>query len=219
MYYYILGAVVAGVLLWAIGSYLVVRTIEEPQYTVLEKRDGYEIREYAPYILAKTTVTGSYDEATSKGFRIIADYIFGNNVKKESIAMTTPVLESKDVSEKIAMTTPVLETASENNERTIAFVLPSKYTLETLPTPSNSAVTLTEVPTRKVAALTFTWYASANRMETKKTLLKSYLKRDAITVAGEAETARYNPPLSMPLILRNEILIPIEHPSDMLPKI
>ena len=71
-------------------------------------------------------------------------------------------------------------------------------------------MTFAEVPARKVAALTFTWYASANRMEAKKALLKSYLKRDAINAAGEAETARYNPPLAMPLILRNEILIPIE---------
>lgn len=212
MYYYILGTFVLALVIWVIGSYLVVRTIEEPAYTVLEKKDGYEIREYAPYIMAKTTVTGNYDEATNKGFRIIADYIFGNNTKKESIATTTPVLESKAEasSEKIAMTTPVLETAGENNERTIAFVLPSKYTLETLPTPNNNAVTFTEVPARKVAALTFTWYATESRMEAKKALLQSYLKRDNITTAGEPETARYNPPLSMPLMLRNEVLIPVE---------
>ena len=212
MYYYILGTFVLALVIWVIGSYLVVRTIEEPAYTVLEKKDGYEIREYAPYIMAKTTVTGNYDEATNKGFRIIADYIFGNNTKKESIAMTTPVLESKAEasSEKIAMTTPVLETAGENNERTIAFVLPSKYTLETLPTPNNNAVTFMEVPARKVAVLRFTWYASASRMEAKKALLENYLTRDNITTAGEPETARYNPPLSMPLMLRNEVLIPVE---------
>ncbi len=210
MYYYILGAVVVGVLLWTIGSYLVIRNIEEPKYTVLEKRDGYEIRQYDPYILAQTTVTGSYDEATNKGFRIIADYIFGNNTKKESIAMTTPVLETKPVSEKISMTTPVLETSLESNQRVIAFVLPSQYTLETLPTPNNQAVTFTEVPGEKVAALTFTWYASEERMETKKALLQEHLTRDNFTAAGEPKTARYNPPLSMPLMLRNEVLIPIE---------
>lgn len=209
MYYYIFGAVVVAVLLWTLGSYLVVRNIEEPKYTVLEKKAGYEIREYAPYIVAKTTVTGSYNEATSKGFSLIADYIFGNNTKKESIAMTAPVIE-KPASEKIAMTVPVLEIDSKNGERTISFVLPSKYTLETLPQPNNPVVTLSEVPARKVAALTFTWYATASRMEAKKELLQGYLKRDNLTPAGDAETARYNPPLSMPLLLRNEILIPVE---------
>lgn len=210
MYYYIFGGVGVALLLWALGSYLVIKNIEEPAYKVLEKKDGYEIREYAPYILAQTTVTGSYDEATSKGFRIIADYIFGNNTKKESIAMTTPVLEKDAVSEKIAMTTPVLETESENNERTIAFVLPSKYTLETLPTPNNNAVVFVEVPARKVAALTFTWYATENRMQAKKESLKSFLERDSMTTLGKAETARYNPPLSMPLMLRNEVLIEVQ---------
>jgi hypothetical protein len=210
MYYYIFGGIVIGLSLWVLGSYLVVRNIEEPVYTVLEKKDGYEIREYAPYILAQTTVTGNYDEATNKGFRIIADYIFGNNTKKESIAMTTPVLEKEASAEKIAMTVPVLETESESNERTIAFVLPSKYTLEMLPTPTNSAVVFVEVPSRKVAALTFTWYATESRMQAKKELLKNLLERDAIIMSGKVETARYNPPLTMPLMLRNEILIPIQ---------
>ena len=210
MYYYIFGALFGGVALWALGSYLVIARIEEPAYTVLEKKDGYEIRQYQPYIMAKTTVTGTYAEATNKGFRIIADYIFGNNTKKESIAMTTPVLESEATSEKIAMTTPVLESAGENNERTIAFVLPSKYTLDTLPEPNNNAVAFQEVPARKVAALRFTWYANEGRMDTKKELLQSYLKRDNVVAIGEPETARYNPPLSMPLLLRNEVLIPIE---------
>ena len=126
--------------------------------------------------------------------------------------MTTPVLENTatDMSEKIAMTTPVLETASGNATRTIAFVLPSKYTLVTLPSPNNSAVTLREMPARKVAALRYTWYPTESRTEAKKALLMSYLLRDTQTVTGDIETARYNPPLSMPLTLRNEILIPIQ---------
>lgn len=212
MYYYIFGALIGLIILWAIGSYLVIRNLEEPSYTVLEAKDGYEVREYKPYIMATANVTGNYDEATSQGFRIIADYIFGNNTKQESIAMTAPVLESPtpDKHEKIAMTVPVLEKSDENNERTIAFVLPSKYTLETLPRPNNDAVILVEVPARKVAALRFTWYATEGRVTAKKTALEEYLNRDGKKVIGSVETARYNPPLSMPFTLRNEILIPIE---------
>lgn len=212
MYYYFLGFLLIAVLLWVVGSYTVIWSIEKPSYTVSEKKDGYEIRKYAPYIKAETVVTGTYDEATNKGFRIIADYIFGNNVRKESISMTSPVLESPEAlqPEKIAMTAPVLETTSENATRTIAFILPSKYTLDTLPQPNNLAVTLTEVPDRTMAALSFTWYPIATRVAAKKELLKTYLLRDGNVIAGEIETARYNPPLSMPLTLRNEILIPIK---------
>jgi hypothetical protein len=107
------------------------------------------------------------------------------------------------------MTVPVLE-SSVDGARVISFVLPSKYTLETLPQPNNNAVLLKSVPGRKVAALTFTWYATAARVEKKKETLLGYLRRDQQTITGEVETARYNPPLSMPLTLRNEILIPIE---------
>ena len=126
--------------------------------------------------------------------------------------MTSPVLESPvaNLSEKIAMTAPVLETVDGTATRTIAFVLPSKYTLATLPTPNNPAVTLRSVSARKVAVLQFSWYSTEARVNQKKDLLVSLLARDQKIVTGPIETARYNPPLSMPLTLRNEIIIPIE---------
>jgi hypothetical protein len=208
IYYVVIGIVVL-VLLWTLGSYLVVRTIEKPAYTIIEHRDGYEVREYKSYIVAETKVSGNRQEAVTTGFQIIADYIFGNNVSKKGIAMTAPVLESQ-VSEKISMTSPVLSTESTAGERTIAFVLPSEYTLETLPVPLNTAVTLREVPAHTVAVLQFTWYATPTRIEKKKEKLIALLKRDNVTPMGDTQVAQYNPPLSMPLILRNEIIIPIE---------
>jgi len=207
MYYLIFG-VVGSLGLWMLGSYLVVRNIEQPAYTVLEKRNGYEIRQYAPYIVAETEVSGDYQTALSAGFRIIADYIFGNNTTKTSIAMTSPVLENQ--SEKIAMTVPVINTQASENKRTIAFVLPSKYTLESLPKPNNSAVRLREVPGRKVAVTSFTWYATESRVEAKKSFLETKLAQDNVVVLGVPQVAQYNPPLSFPLTLRNEIIIPIE---------
>jgi len=210
--YYIFGTVLILLLIWMIGSYVVVWSIEKPSYTVLEEKAGYEIREYKSYIQAEAVVTGSYAAATDQGFRIIADYIFGNNTSKEVISMTSPVLESPvaNLSEKIAMTAPVLETVDGTATRTIAFVLPSKYTLATLPTPNNPAVTLRSVSARKVAVLQFSWYSTEARVNQKKDLLVSLLARDQKIVTGPIETARYNPPLSMPLTLRNEIIIPIE---------
>jgi len=209
MYYYIFGGVIFVLCIWAIGSYLVIRNLEEPTYTVLEKRGGYEIREYKPYIIAETEVTGSYSEALNEGFRVIADYIFGNNSSKTSIAMTAPVLESE--SEKIAMTVPVINTSEGSQTRTISFVLPSEYTLETLPTPNNSKVTLTEVPARTVVALRFNWYATEGRAAKKQALLEKRIVEDGLTRTGAVQVAQYNPPFSMPLIRRNEIIIPIDY--------
>ncbi|MFT7644480.1 MAG: hypothetical protein ACI9BF_000124 [Candidatus Paceibacteria bacterium] len=209
MYYYVLGAFFALLFIWTIGSYLVIRNIEEPKFTVVESTDGYDVREYLPYIVAETDVTGDYGDATSKGFGIIADYIFGNNTSLSSIAMTAPVLENK-TSEKIAMTVPVIDTVKDENSRTISFVLPSEYTLETLPMPNNPQVTITQVNSRKVAALSFSWYPTAKRVELKKKELQALLEKDGLEINGEIQVARYNPPLSMPFMLRNEIIIPIK---------
>lgn len=209
MYYYFGFGLVTLLIVWVVGSYLVVRSIEEPKFKLVESREGYDVREYEPYLAAEADVVGSYDEATSEGFRIIADYIFGNNTSSSSIAMTTPVLETK-TSEKIAMTTPVLEMQKEGDNRTISFVLPSEYTLETLPKPNNPKVIIRPVDSHKVAVLSFTWYPTEKRVEVKKKELISLLEKDGVEVDGEIQVARYNPPLSMPLLLRNEIIVSIK---------
>lgn len=210
MYIYYSGiGILLLLLIWTAGSYLIVRNIEKPVYSVLEKRDGYEIRMYEAYIVAETIVDGDQQTALRAGFTTIADYIFGNNTTKTSIAMTAPVLDTP-ASEKISMTSPVLSSNVSENARIIAFVLPSAYTLETLPIPNNPQVTLRKVPSQKVAVLSFTWYATQSRIEDKKDRLVTLLKKDEVVTTSNPQVAQYNPPLSMPLILRNEIIIPIE---------
>jgi hypothetical protein len=210
--YYVIGGIVGLLIVWALGSYLAVRSLEEPSYIVTEKRDGYEVRMYDSYIVAETVVNSSeYNRDLNQGFRAVAGYIFGDNTSAEKISMTTPVLEQPgDRSVKIAMTVPVLEDQSDNVTRTVAFVLPSKYSLATLPTPNNDKVTLREVDGRKVAALRFTWYGTPDRVAAKKAQLLEKLLQDGLTAISAPQSAFYNPPLSMPLVLRNEILIEIE---------
>jgi SOUL heme-binding protein len=207
MQYFIIASI--GIItVWAVGSYLVIRTIEQPTYTVLEKREGYEIRQYDAYIVAESAVSGSYDEGLNEGFRAIADYIFGNNTTKTSIAMTSPVLEQQ--SEKIAMTVPVISTTGDNTVRTVSFVLPAKYTLETLPLPNNEKVKLREVPPHKVAVRRFTWYATEARIEQQKAKLVAQLTADSVVMQDTPVVAQYNPPISFPLTRRNEVMVTIE---------
>ena len=178
-----------------------------------ESGDGYEARDYDSYIIAETDVLGNYEEATGEGFRIIADYIFGNNTSRQDIAMTAPVLENRaqnTEAEKIAMTAPVLSSEKGEQLRTISFVMPKEYTLKTLPKPNNPKVTITLVPARRVAVLPFTWYPTAKRIANKKKALLAMLERDGLIVDGDIQVARYNPPLSMPLMLRNEIIIGVK---------
>jgi len=87
--------------------------IEEPKYKVLNQDAGFELRQYAALIVAETWVDGDMDAASNKGFRVIADYIFGNNKAPQStqsskIAMTAPVTLAPDAQPlKLDMTAPV----------------------------------------------------------------------------------------------------------------
>lgn len=196
--------------IWSIGSWYIVKDIEEPTYQVLSKAGDYEVRLYEPYIIAQTTVSGDYDEAMSDGFREIAGYIFGGNSRKNKIAMTAPVLENaQGISQIIAMTAPVLDTGT-SKKRLVAFVMPSRYRLEDLPVPNSNKVSFVEIAETKVAVLSYGFYTNEARIEAKKMELLSLLKADGVNVKGAVTSARYNPPLSMPLFLRNEVIVQID---------
>jgi len=204
----ILISVIVIFIIWSLWGYFSSR-VEQAEYSVIEKNKEYEIREYSPHIVAQTKVSGDYDKALNEGFSIIAGYIFGGNTQKESIAMTAPVKEVENKSEKIAMTAPV--TASiEGETRTISFVMPKKYTLETLPTPNDFRVELVQVPTTTMAVIRFSWFRNSGRVDKMKEKLMSVLERDGIETVGEIYYAGYNAPWTPPWMNRNEVLIEIK---------
>lgn len=194
--------------LWVLWGWLSVRNIEQPAYKVLSTNDIYEVREYEPQIIAKTTVTGTMDSATNDGFRLIADYIFGNNTTQEAVAMTAPVTVQN--SEPIAMTVPVTSTESSDGAYTIAFVMPSKYTLETLPKPVNSQVVIEEVPSKTYAVLTFSGYATEKNVAEKEKTLFDALKEEDVQNKGTATLSQYNPPWTPWFMRRNEIWVELD---------
>lgn len=219
--YIILLVIVAILLVWTAFSYFFDRSIKTPEYTVVEKSEGYEIRSYKPYLTAQVEVSGTFDESINQGFSVLADYIFGNNTKQTDIAMTAPVIETE--SEKITMTAPVMEKESEvlamtapvvetgdNTKRIISFVMPSQYSLETLPKPNNHEVKIVPQEARKVAVLSFSWFRNANRVAGKKQELLKLLERDLIAPKGLPEYAGYNAPFTAPWLNRNEIMVEIE---------
>ena len=187
---------------------------EEPKYTVLEKSNAFELRSYEPRVVAETFVTGSLDEASSIGFRRIADYIFGNNTARnganEKISMTTPVTMApkteKAESQKISMTVPVTMQQITGQWR-MYFVMPSQYTLSTLPKPNNAMVTLRELPQSRIAVIRFSGLAGEEKTAEKAAELLAWLKSKEITPIGEPELARYNPPWTLPFLRRNEVMV------------
>ncbi len=213
----VLAMIIAGIVVSLMGAWMAIgyvptRNIETPKYDIVSTHEGYEIRQYRDHIVAEVTVQGNYTEALNQGFRKIAGYIFGGNTASGSIAMTAPVLhEKKAESEKIAMTAPVIHGKTDQGDRyTVAFVMPSAYTMETLPKPNNAEVNLRAVPAKKYAALRFMGYAPESKTEKKTQQLLDSLKRDNVTTVGVPTIAEYQPPWSPPFMRHNEILVEIQ---------
>lgn len=182
--------------------------IEEPKYSVIEKTEPFEVRQYAPMILAEVKVDGDLDDASNQGFRLIAGYIFGQNQVSEKIAMTVPVaIEEQGVKgAKIAMTAPVNIEPS-GSQWTVSFVMPSEYTLETLPKPLNSKVQLRQVPAIKRAVIQFSGFYSSQKVADKTLELEQWMKTKNLQGTGAPKFARYNPPWTLPFMRRNEVMI------------
>jgi hypothetical protein len=181
--------------------------IEEPSYRVITQSEPFEIREYPPLIVAQVEVPGDLSEASSAGFRLIANYIFGNNISVRDSGLTT----AEPVPEKIAMTVPVIaEGKGDQKTWLIQFVMPKQYTLETLPKPNNPQVKLLAMGPQKIAVIRFTGFNSDEKVQEKTAELMAWIKSRNALPLGNPRLARYNPPWSIPWMRRNEILIPIQ---------
>ena len=180
---------------------------EEPQYAVIKTDGDFEIRRYAPYIVAETVVTDADQESgTNVGFRRLAGFIFGNNRTKESIEMTAPVTTTR--SEKIAMMAPV-ETSRKGDDMVMAFMMPSQYTLETLPEPTDPGVLIRQVPERVMAVLKFSGSWSEERFQEQTGKLQEWLRKHDVKAMGAPVVARYNAPWTPWFMRRNEIQIEV----------
>lgn len=180
---------------------------EQPTYKTLAKHNTKEIRKYDSYIIAKTTVNGSFKDAQGEGFRILAGYIFGKNKSRQKIAMTAPVVQKSDA-EKISMTAPVIISPNKNKTWTMTFSMPSKYTLETLPVPTDERVKLEKVDEKLVAALTFSGFWNESKNAEKAMELVKWMKAyPEYELASPPMFAGYNPPWTLPFLRRNEMLI------------
>ena len=189
--------------------------IEEPKFETVLKDEAFEIRRYPPLVVATTQVPGDMDAASNRGFRTIADYIFGNNVATPAgasakIAMTAPVTLSPVTPATPAANTAPADMAAEQWQ--VEFVMPGQYRLDTLPRPKNEAVTLREMPARTTAVLSYSWLNSEAKVQQKTEELRAWMKARQLEPLGAPRLARYDPPWTLPMWRRNEIQIDIRNP-------
>jgi hypothetical protein len=199
-------AVGLGVLVVAAGAFSQMRRVEEPKYVSVEQSGSFELRDYPALLVAEATVKGEREVAINQGFRVIADYIFGNNIAAEKVAMTAPV--TQQASETVAMTAPVTQQAA-GDAWTVRFIMPSKYTLVTLPKPKNAEVTLKQIDGQRVLALRFSGSTDDQSLKQKTTELTAEITKRGLTPLADATYAFYDPPWTLPFLRRNEVMIAV----------
>ncbi len=185
-----------------VGERMAMASYESPKYEVLKKDGKFEIRRYAPYLVAQVKVSGERGDAANAAFRILAGYIFGKNEKSGKLEMTSPVTQTQN--EKIAMTAPVAQT-SKDGEWIVQFMMPSSYSLDTLPRPLDDKISLLTEDAKKTVAIRFSGTWGKRNLEKHKKKLLEYVRKENIAVRGEAIYAFYNAPFMPPFLRRNEI--------------
>lgn len=164
--------------------------VEQPSYRV-ERADGpIELRSYGPMITAEAVVSGERGTAIRDGFKMIAGYIFGGNAPQAKIDMTAPVIQQ-----------------AEGDRWTVRFVMPARWTLETLPAPADPRVRLVRLPATRMLVIRFSGTADSDLIAAKTAELRRYAADHGLTTTGEPVLAFYNPPWTLPLFRRNEIML------------
>jgi hypothetical protein len=185
-----------------------IRSADEPNYQVLKDAGHIQIRQYPALVIAQTEVNGDYKNSSSQGFQRLAGYIFGNNQKRQKMAMTAPVIQEQEA-ETMAMTAPVIQQKS-GSVWLMAFVLPSNYSLATAPVPLDPSVIIKGIPGKKIAVIRYSGSLSEQGIEEKSEELKNWLGKQGYQAISPSRSAAYDPPWTLPFLRRNEVHIDIE---------
>jgi hypothetical protein len=187
---------------------------EELKYDVVDTRMGFEIRRYPSYLVAETKVTGPWDKVGGDAFRVLHDYISGNN-RPHGAPPPVPTTEKGDKpekGEKIEMTAPVIQAPvpGEKDTYVFAFVMPAKYAPDTLPTPNDPRVTIRQVPPRFIAAHRFRGVWSDDSVKRNEKTMMDSIDLAGLKAIGTPMWARYNPPITPWFMRRNETMVELE---------
>ena len=188
--------------------------IEEAKYKVLIKENNFEIRDYAPQVIAETIIEGDFEDAGSMAFKRLFRYISGDNQSRVEISMTAPVT-IETAREKIKMTLPVSQQRAQE-KWSVSFMMPNKYTLKDLPVPDDPEIKLRQVSARRIAAVRYSGFWSEKNYQKNKAKLESWIQKMGFIIADNPIWARYNPPFTPWFLRRNEVLIPVEKGKELI---
>ena len=188
----------------AVGAMIgpIMSNVEVPAYKILKKEQNIEIRQYPPLIIAEVKTAGSRQASISDGFRILADFIFGNNEGEKRLSINGPITQQEGI--KIAMTAPVQQEKTDA-EWAISFIMPSKFSIDTIPNPINDRIKIIQIPSKRYAVITFSGRSTEENLTKHTNELGKYMNGSSYSKVGNAKYAFYNPPWTLPFLRRNEV--------------
>ncbi|MFC0134982.1 heme-binding protein [Massilia eurypsychrophila] len=181
---------------------------EEPAYTVLRTFPEFEIRQYAAYTVAEVLVPPPASDAGNRAFPVLAGYIFGKNKGERKLAMTAPVTQTA-APMKLEMTAPVTQSIATGG-MLVQFVLPKGITMENAPEPLDPRVMLREVPPRQLAVIRYSGSWSESNYGKHLARLQDGLRAAKIAWKGEPVLSRYDGPMTLWFMRRNEIWLNLD---------
>ena len=158
---------------------------EEPEYKLIKSTDAYEIRQYQERLAVETTQSQSQNRA----FRRLFNYISGSNESSSKIAMTVPVIQSKD-----------------SNGASMIFFLPKSFTKQSAPLPDGNDIKLITVKGGFYAVTKYSGRSTDQNFIKHSALLFEALRKDNILTIGDPMMATYNGPFTLPFMRRNEAM-------------
>ena len=190
-----IGVILLAFIITQVFAYSEQRNIESYNYKVNKKYNEFEIRNYEASLFTSVKLSGNkFKEESSKGFSILAGYIFGGNKKNEKIAMTSPVAMSLE------------------DSMTMMFMVPKKFKKETLPEPNQSQIIFQQEPAKIVAAIGFSGWANDKKIEKYKQKLILALDSEGINYTKRFYFLGYNPPFEF-FNRKNEIIVELDIPT------
>jgi len=177
-----------------------------PEYTVVKKGEGYEIRDYVGYQVASTNINkgdpASMNDVAGSGaaFNALAAYLFGANEESRAMAMTTPVTTTS-LGEMRFYLQDVIAPAPLEDGKTGMY--------------EAGAVQIVDIPAARLAVRRFTGFVTEGEVARQKDALLSQLEMDGMEIDVPHGAVvphvifQYNPPYTIPMVRRNEIAVPV----------
>lgn len=196
-------AIFLATIIWQINAY----KVSEPSYITLKTAGPITIRQYPSITVAQVEMNGDRYYSINSGFRLLANYIFGDNKEKVKIAMTAPVIQTRLTSAD----TDFYNKNLDNNEWIIRFIMPAGYDKTKLPPqPNNLQVKILSFSEKKYIVIRFSGFNTDTNLNSHLEQLKNYADKNGLRTVGSPLYAFYNPPWILPFLRRNEIMLELQ---------